>query len=111
MSVRIEVWAYLLQRLSALIMAPMVVIHLGILIYAVQGGLSTAEMLGRTQSTILWPIFYSLFFVAAGLHASIGLRTVLKEMLPGVRALSDGLAFVFLIAVLLFGVRAVVAIA
>ena len=111
MSVRIEVWAYALQRLTAMIMAPLVVVHLGVLIYAVQGGLSTAEMLGRTQSSILWPIFYGLFFIAAGVHATIGLRTIIKEVLGPRRAIVDGIAFVFLIAVLLLGVRAVGAIA
>jgi len=111
MSVRVDVWAYSLQRLSAMIMAPMVIIHLGLLIYAVQGGLSTAEMLGRTQSSVLWPMFYGVFFVAAGLHASIGLRTILKETSLFSRPLTDGFAFVFLVAVLILGVRAVAAIA
>ena len=32
------------QRLSALIMAPLVLTHLGLMIYAVRGGLSAAEI-------------------------------------------------------------------
>lgn len=111
MSLRVEVWTHLLQRLSAMIMAPLVIVHLGVLIYAVQGGLSTAEMLSRTQSSVLWPAFYGLFFAAAGLHAAIGLRTILKESLSAPRALVDGLALVFLIAVFGLGLRAVTAIA
>jgi len=111
MSVRVEVWAYALQRLSAMIMAPLVIVHIGVLIYAVQGGLSTAEMLSRTQSTMLWPVFYGVFFVAAGLHAAIGLRTILKETLSPPRPVLDGVALVFLVAVCILGARAVTAIA
>jgi len=111
MSVRVEVWAYALQRLSAMIMAPLVIVHLGVLIYAVQGGLSTAEMLARTQSSLLWPLFYGVFFAAAGLHAAIGLRTILKETLTTSRPVIDGAALAFLLAVFVLGVRAVGAIA
>ena len=34
---------YLAQRLSAAVMAPLVLIHLGVMIYAIQGGLDAAE--------------------------------------------------------------------
>ena len=40
---------YILQRLTALIMAPLVLGHLAVMIYAVQGGVSASEILGRTQ--------------------------------------------------------------
>lgn len=111
MSLRLEVWAYALQRLSAMIMAPLVIVHIGVLIYAVQGGLSTAEMLARTQSSVLWPVFYGLFVVAAGLHAAIGLRTIVRENLTTSRAVLEGVPLVFLLAVLWLGMRAVAAIA
>ena len=48
----IGVRLYLLQRLSAMIMVPLVFGHLGMIIYAVQGGLSTAEILSRTQGNV-----------------------------------------------------------
>ena len=44
---------YLLQRLSALIMAPLVIGHIAVMIYAIQGGLTAAEILGRTQGSLL----------------------------------------------------------
>ena len=37
-----EARLYLLQRLSAMILAPFVLVHLGLVIYAVRGGLSAA---------------------------------------------------------------------
>ena len=73
-------WAYVAQRLSALVLAPLVLIHLGLIIYAVQGGLSAEEILARTRGSLFWLTFYGLFVLAAALHASIGLRNVIDEM-------------------------------
>lgn len=70
---------YMLQRITALLMAPLVLGHLAVMIYAVQGGLSAAEILGRTQGSVLWFLFYGIFAVAAAIHGAIGLRTVLHE--------------------------------
>lgn len=70
---------YLLQRLTALIMAPLVLGHIAVMIYAVQGGLSTSEILGRTQGSLFWALFYGLFVLSVSVHAAIGIRTVLFE--------------------------------
>ena len=42
---------FTLQRLSALAMAPFVLVHLGVILVAVRGGLTTAEILSRTQGS------------------------------------------------------------
>ena len=39
-----ELRLYILQRVSAAILAPLVLIHLGMMIYAIQGGLDAAEI-------------------------------------------------------------------
>lgn len=70
---------YMLQRITALLMAPLVIGHLAVMIYAIQGGLSAAEILGRTQGSILWFLFYGTFVVAVAIHGAIGLRTILHE--------------------------------
>lgn len=70
---------YMLQRITALLMAPLVLGHLAVMIYAIQGGLSAAEILGRTQGSVLWFLFYGTFVVAVSIHGAIGLRTVLHE--------------------------------
>jgi fumarate reductase subunit C len=70
---------YMLQRITALLMAPLVLGHLAVMIYAVQGGLSAAEILCRTQGSVLWFLFYGLFVVAVAIHGAIGLRTVAHE--------------------------------
>ena len=40
---------YMAQRISAMIMGPLVLGHLAVMIYAIQGGLSSAEILSRTK--------------------------------------------------------------
>src|SRR5437667_2585051 len=75
MNVRLYVW----QRLTAAIMAPLVFVHLAVIFYAMQKGLSAADILGRTRGSMAWALFYGLFVAAAAVHAPIGLRTVLKE--------------------------------
>ncbi|MEQ8902831.1 MAG: succinate dehydrogenase [Roseovarius sp.] len=70
---------YMAQRLSALVMAPFVLGHIAVMIYAIQGGLSTAEILGRTQGSLLWFLFYGTFVIAVSVHAAIGLRVIAHE--------------------------------
>lgn len=70
---------YMLQRITALLMAPLVLGHLIVMIYAIQGGLSAAEILGRTQGSFLWFAFYGTFVFAVSIHGAIGLRTILHE--------------------------------
>ncbi len=72
---------YVLQRITALIMAPLVLVHIVVMIYAVQGGLSAAEILGRTQGSLLWTLFYGSFVLAVSIHAAIGLRVIVFETL------------------------------
>lgn len=70
---------YMLQRITALLMAPLVLGHLVVIVYAIQGGLSAAEILGRTQGSILWFLFYGIFVVAVSVHGAIGLRAIAFE--------------------------------
>ena len=70
---------YMAQRITALLMAPFVLGHLGVMIYAIQGGLSASEILGRTQGSTLWFLFYGTFVGAVAIHGAIGLRVVAFE--------------------------------
>lgn len=107
---RIELWLFVAQRLSAMVLAPLVLVHLGLIIYAVQGGLDAEEILGRTRGSAAWATFYGLFVVAAAVHAPIGVRTVVREMTAW-RGRSLDLATVALGFVLLgLGLRAVIAV-
>ncbi len=75
----LDVRLYIAQRLSALVMAPFVIVHIAVMVYAIQGGLTAAEILGRTQGSVFWFLFYGLFVVAVSFHAAIGLRVILYE--------------------------------
>lgn len=107
MSARIELWLYAAQRFTAMILAPLVLVHLATIVYAVRGGLTAAEILGRTQGSVFWAVFYSLFVIAAAVHGSIGLRTVAREMTPWSGRSLDAAAVVFCLLLLVLGFRAV----
>lgn len=100
---------YMLQRITALLMAPLVLGHLAVMIYAIQGGLSAAEILGRTQGSVLWFLFYGIFVVAVSIHGAIGLRTVAHEWggLKGVAL--DVFMWITGLGLFVLGARAVLA--
>ena len=75
-------WLYVLQRGSALVLAPLVAAHLIVIVVATRDGLSAAEILARTQGSVGWALFYGLFVLAAAVHAPIGLRNVIREAAP-----------------------------
>ena len=103
---------YMLQRLSAFLMIPFVIVHIVLMIYAIEGGLSADEVLGRTRGSIFWFFYYSIFVFLVSLHGSLGLRIVLSELLDFTsRALTSLTIFVFLFLLLLgfFSVYAVTA--
>jgi fumarate reductase subunit C len=76
---RTQVLLWAAQRASAAVLALCVVVHLITIVYAVRSGLSAAEILGRTQGSAAWAIFYGVFVLAVAVHAPIGLRNVLAE--------------------------------
>ncbi|MGA1604593.1 MAG: succinate dehydrogenase [Burkholderiaceae bacterium] len=68
-----------LQRLSAMALAVCLVVHLVTMIFAVQGGLTAAEILDRTRDNSVWLSFYLAFVLMVTLHVPIGLRNILRE--------------------------------
>lgn len=73
---------YLLQRATALLMVPLIAVHLAVIFYASRKGLSAADILGRTRGSLGWGLYYATFVVAASVHAAIGVRGVLREWAP-----------------------------
>ncbi len=70
------------QRISAMVLGLCVAIHLFIMFYAIRGGLTAGEILGRTQGNWLFAIFYEVFVLACFVHAPIGLANILRENFP-----------------------------
>jgi fumarate reductase subunit C len=69
------------QRLSAMVLAVCVLVHLGVLIYAVRGGLTASAILGRTQGSWSFAAFYAVFVVACAIHVPVGLANIGREWL------------------------------
>ncbi len=103
----LELRLYLAQRISAMILAPLVLLHLGTMIYAIQGGLDAGEILARTRGSLLWGGVYGLFVIAVAVHAAIGLRNIAREWF-GVGGIAlAGLAWAAFALLLGLGLRAV----
>lgn len=98
---------YLAQRISAIILAPCVAVHLGLMIYAVQDGLTAAEILGRTEGSLAWAGFYALFVLAVAVHAAIGLGVIAEEWLGASAPAARGLAAAVAAGLTLLGLWAV----
>lgn len=107
MNIRTQVLLWTAQRASAAVLALCVLVHLITIIYAVKNGLTAAEVLGRTRGNPGWAAFYALFVAAVAVHAPIGLRTILSEMLGWRGAALDLLVLAVGIALALWGWRAV----
>ena len=107
MSVRRETVLWVAQRASAAVLAVCVVVHLATMIYATQGGLTAAEILGRTRGNLGWFAFYTVFVAAIVVHAPIGLRPVLGEWLGWRGVRRDAFLSVLALALAVLGMRAV----
>jgi succinate dehydrogenase subunit C len=105
-----ETLLWIAQRASAAVLALCVVVHLATIIYAVQGGLSAAEILGRTRGNAAWFAFYSIFVLAVAVHAPIGLRTIFIEWLRWRGLWRDAVLLVFAASLAWMGMRAVFAV-
>ena len=102
-----EAHLFSLQRLSALVMVPLVIVHVVVILYATRAGLSAEAILNRTTASMLWPLFYELFVLSAAVHAPIGVRNVLREWTPLSPAFIDLVVVVFGAILLLLGLLAV----
>lgn len=97
------------QRISAMVLAICVMVHIAVMIYAVRGGLTAAEILGRTHGSIWVGLFYGVFVVACAVHVPIGLAKIAEEWLHWRQSAATIAANVFGAAILFMGLRAVYA--
>jgi fumarate reductase subunit C len=106
----VQTGLWIAQRASAAVLALCVAVHLATIVYAVRGGLTAAEILGRTRGNAAWFAFYALFVLAVSVHAPIGLRTVLGEWLQWRGRSRDWALVLFSLILLSMGMRAVLAV-
>ena len=110
MNARRETMLWVAQRLTAAILGVCVLVHLVTIIYAVRGGLSAAEILGRTRHNFLLAGFYTTFVAAAAIHAAIGLRTIAAEWLSFKGSAADIVMIFIGAGLVVLGLRAIVAV-
>jgi fumarate reductase subunit C len=67
--------AWYWQRISAMVL----MIHLGLILYAMRGGLTAGEILGRTQGNLGLTVFYTVFVLACVIHVPLGLQKIAEE--------------------------------
>jgi fumarate reductase subunit C len=98
------------QRISAMVLAVCVLVHLCGIVYAVRGGLTASAILGRTQGNWGFAAFYAVFVIACAVHVPVGLANIAREWSDlGERpALWLGRAFAVLLLVM--GLRSVYAV-
>lgn len=101
---------FVAQRLSAMVLGPLVIVHLGLILVAVRQGLTGAEILSRTDGSLAWALFYGLFVIAASIHAPIGIRNVLREWSPLGATATNVISLLFGLLLLILGLRAVSAV-
>ena len=95
------------QRISAMILGICVAIHLVIIFYAIRGGLTAQEILGRTQGNLSFALFYEIFVLACFVHAPIGLANILQETFPKT-GITRPLSWILALMILILGTTAVV---
>ena len=105
-----ERYLFIAQRLTAMVLAPLVLVHLGLILYAVEGGLTAHEILGRTRGSMFWGGFYGFFVLAAAIHGPIGLRNILREWTAIKPFAVNLLALGAGLLLLALGMRAVIAV-
>ena len=95
------------MRMSSMVLAVCVLVHVVTIIYAVRGGLSAAEILNRTHGNWLIGAFYGVFVVACAVHVPLGLAAVAQEWLRWRERTALIAAQIIALAILVLGLRAV----
>ena len=103
-----EFYFFLAQRISAVVLAPLIVVHLVTIIFISGENLTAGEILGRTQGNLVWAFYYGLFILAVSIHGAIGLRVVVQEMFRIRQTHANFIGLVVGLLVFVLGFRAIV---
>lgn len=101
---------YVVQRITAALMVPLILVHLAIIFYATRSGISAESILARTSGNAGWAMYYGLFVVLAAMHGAIGVRSVVREWTQLRGPALDTTMFVVGGILLTLGARAVIAV-
>ncbi|TFW33811.1 succinate dehydrogenase [Massilia horti] len=101
--VRLWYWG----RISSMVLAFCVLVHLAVIIYAVRAGLTGAAVLARTHGSVAFGLFYTVFVLACAVHAPLGMARIVREELGWSEQIVNLLAILFALLLLVLGLRAV----
>jgi fumarate reductase subunit C len=107
LSLRTQARLWYWQRISAMVLAACVVLHIVVIVYAVHSGLSEAAILGRTRGNWFFAGFYTLFVLACTVHVPIGLLRIAEEWLGWRGRSAHAACALITLALLTLGMRAV----
>jgi fumarate reductase subunit C len=97
---------FVAQRATAFVLALAVAVHLATIIYAVRGGLTAADILGRTRGSGWFLALYLIFVLAVAIHVPIGLRNIAREWSSSRGPSLDGALVTFCLVLLGLGIIA-----
>ncbi|MEL7542699.1 MAG: succinate dehydrogenase [Pseudomonadota bacterium] len=109
-AIRTATRLYVLQRLTAAIMGPLIIVHIALIFYATHDGLTATEILERTRGSTIWFGFYQLFVISAAVHGAIGLRSVTNDWITDRPAALNAIMWGTGLLLLILGTRAVIAV-
>jgi len=98
------------MRVSSVLLALCVLVHLATIIYAVRGGLSAADILGRTRGSLPFAAFYAVFVLSCAIHVPIGLATVVEEWSGASPRVARLVSWAAALLITVLGLRAVYAV-
>jgi fumarate reductase subunit C len=98
------------MRISSMVLAMCVLVHVVTIVYAVRGGLSAAEILTRTHGNWYVGAFYAVFVIACAVHVPLGLAAVAEEWLRLRERTALIAAQIIGLVILVMGLRAVYAV-
>jgi len=97
------------QRVSAMVLALCVLVHLAVIVYAARSGITAAHILARTHGSWGFGLFYATFVVACAVHVPVGLAAIAREWFGWSKSLSLNASRLFGLLLLVMGLRAVYA--
>jgi len=101
---------FLLQRLSAILLLPLICVHLLLILYAAREGITAENILARTSGNMFWALVYGLFVLLVAVHAPIGLRNIMSEWLNWPKSIINAISVAMFFLFLLMGLRSVSAV-
>ena len=98
------------MRITSVLLAVCVLIHLATITYALRGGLSAADILGRTRGSVAFAAFYAVFVLSCAIHVPIGLATVVEEWSGASPRVARLVSWAAALLITVLGLRAVYAV-